>query len=105
MDARLANLGSRSRLGADNLPAVAGRGSHADDGGIGPATTAGSAGSHGVFLEAVDNVLLVDEASPVCADGVEAAWVDDLVEGQDGDLGVVLAVVWCFLSVTTAMLT
>jgi hypothetical protein len=62
---------------------------HRDNSGVSPATIAGAAGSHCIALEAVEDVLLVDEAAPVGANGVETAWGDDLVEGEDADLGVV----------------
>lgn len=91
LDTGLASDQVRGRLGANGALAVAGRGTHADDGGVGPAERAAATGDHGIALQLIDGVLLFLEAAPV-ADWVEAAGVDDLVESEHADLGVVLGV-------------
>lgn len=93
LDAGLASDQVRGRLSTNGTLAVASRGTHADNGGISPAECATATGDHGIALELVDGVLLVLEAAPV-ADWVEAAGVDDLVESEHADLGVVLGVAW-----------
>lgn len=93
LDTGLASDQVRGRLGTNGALAVAGRGTHADDGSVGPAEGAGTTGDHGIALQLVDGVLLPLEAAPV-ADWVKAAGVDDLVEGENADLGVVLSVAW-----------
>lgn len=91
LDTGLASDQVRGRLGANGALAVAGGGTHADDGSVGPAEVAGATGDHSITLELVDGVLLPLQAAPV-ADWVEAAGVDDLVESENADLGVVLGV-------------
>ena len=93
LDTGLASDQVRGRLGANGALAVASRGTHADDGGVCPAERAAATGDHGIALQLVDGVLLFLEAAPV-ADWVEAAGVDDLVESEHADLGVVLGVAW-----------
>ena len=84
---------ARGRLSANSALAVAGSGTHADDGSIGPAEGAGSAGVHNVILKMVHGVLLLLKAAPV-ADWVETTWVDNLIESKHAELGVVLDIVW-----------
>lgn len=93
LDTGLASDQVRSGLGTNVALAIAGRGTHADDGSIGPAESAATTGDHGITLQLVDSVLLVLKAAPV-ADWVESAGVDDLVESEHANLGVVLGVAW-----------
>lgn len=93
LDTWLASHQARSWLIINGTLAIARSRSHTDDRGISPAEAASATGDHDVVLALVDDVLLVLEAAPV-AKWVEAARVDDFVQGEHTKLGVVLSVAW-----------